>query len=103
MMGLARSTARGILRGIFGEYQLDRLYYLERPITLLELDQGRKLIALDDKHISILRSNSNPEARKSAGYAGPEMTGFGIIASGRLSSVVLSLIEALSLRIESGH
>ena len=45
------------------------------------------MIALDDKQLSILRSHADPKVRKSAGYAGPGVTGFGMIASGRLSSV----------------
>ena len=86
-MRIMRAAARRMLHILFGEYQFNRVYRLDGPVAPLALDAGRELIELGDEQISDLRSNPDPKVRKSAGYAGPGMTGFGVTSSGQLSSV----------------
>lgn len=83
----AKAIIRPLALKLFGSYQINRVYRLEHPLPHPAIPTGARLIHLSDSELSELRVNIDPKVRKSAGYAGTGVEGFGLVSNDRLASV----------------
>ena len=86
-MNAVKASVRLVARKLFGDYQLNRMYRLERPPTPPPMAAHRRIVQLGQAGVSEIRAHADPPMRKSVGFAGPGVVALGLREHGLLTTV----------------